>query len=144
MSTGCFEDVLNDMIDSKNDLRDLDVNFVIELISKDISLSSNVILIDLNIENNEERSIQLNEKIYFSSIINPNGTRFDIYYGNISIDPKEIIIESGKTYSKIIDLKARGYRNNNFGYLEWTEIGKYKCQVQAYEIESNWLEFEMI
>ena len=107
-------------------------------------MSSKEFLIKLNIENNEEKSVLIIEKIYLSSIINPNGTRFDVYYGNITIDPKEIIIESGKIYSKVIDLKARGYQNNTVGYLEWSEIGTYKCQVQAYEKESNWLEFEII
>lgn len=140
---GCYEEASNDIVDSENNLPDLDIDFYIELISDNISLSSKEIFIRLNIENNEEKSIKLIETIYYSSIINPNGTRFDIYIGNITIDPKEIIIQSGKTYSKVIDLRGRGYLNNNGENLEWTE-GKYKCQVQAYEKESNWLEFKIL
>ena len=142
ISSGCLSNS-NDVINANKDLKDTNVDFYIELITEDIALSSKEILIKINIKNNEENSIQIQETLYYSSIIDANGTQYDVVYGNITIDPKEIIIKSGDTYSTSIDLKGRGYKNNDYGNLKWIDTGKYKCQVQAFNIESNWLEFEI-
>lgn len=139
--SGCINSNSNEWIDVNNDLENVDVDFYIELITKDISLSTEEILVKVNIKNNEEKSIEIKETLYYSSIIDPNGTLYEIVYGNITIDSKEIIIKSGETYSTSIDLKGRGYKNNDYGNLKWIDTGKYKCQVQAFNIESNWLEF---
>ena len=128
ISSGCIKNT-NDVINANDDLKDTNVHFYIELITEDITLSSKEILIKINIKNNEENSIQIQETLYYSSIINPNGTKYYVVYGNITIDPKEIAIKPGDTYSMSIDLKGRGYKNNDYGNLKWVDIGKYKCHI---------------
>jgi hypothetical protein len=141
---GCFES--GKVIEADDNLTGYNIEFKLKMITENIRVGSEEILIKVSIRNKESDSLRIyKEGLFYCGIfiVDPENITFPINRGNITIDNTKIILKPNKVHSSEIDLKKEYYENRTHGRLSWDKAGRYQCQAKAYFIESNWIEFEI-
>jgi hypothetical protein len=144
---GCFEDNNRnngDMVIVEEDLSDYYFSLELEL---DENKYPDFIIITVTLTNLDETTIKLETyMINFPNIVitDPNGNDYNLFHGNISVTPDYKILNKNDKIQKKFNLtKYRYFGVSAHPVNIYFEAGFYTCQVFAYSLESNIINFEI-
>jgi len=135
-----------------DDLREFEFELSVILENETYQGDESSMILEIVLISQDDWNIEIETyQIYYPEvvIIDPNGYYHTLFHGNISVEPHYQVIKKNEEIRTELDLKTYSYWNGipfitSVGPMNWEIKGSYQCFVNAYNIESNIEDFDIL